>query len=407
MKIGAVIHGPEVIDSGQAEKVLEKLSCLGEVEAKLGGTMGKTAVLDAGLEGRIDIRNHQKPSACIESFFENSDLVCLINQGKTPETGKTFGKIVFSHLREPDKKPLFQIEYSGTSETDCQKSGCQKTDCQGGSCGKLIPLNKKANVYAEKLSVNLGIPAETIHLSRQQIDSIRTEKCPETGKTQVFRKLSGAFPGENILVNGIVIGKANSSEVKIVSENGFIAAIEGGTIKEHGLEKLHSYEKKEPIDLENAWIKSGSVRRSAPSLRKSSKPIPCPLDLKPIPLNGAGKVVLIDHAAEHSFELADGAQLAVTVGDDTTAIAGDILYRLGIPILGITDGDCDDLADRTEIFPGSLILRLAAGNDDIVGRKLRQELFKGEITAVFEDVPALKEEVLRLAESEIEAIFEY
>ena len=42
MKIGVVIHGPEVIDSGQAEKVLNKLSDLGEVKAELGGTMGKS-----------------------------------------------------------------------------------------------------------------------------------------------------------------------------------------------------------------------------------------------------------------------------------------------------------------------------------------------------------------------------
>ena len=407
MKIGTVIHGPEVIDSGQAEKVLEKLSRLGEVEARLGGTMGKTAVLDAGLEGKIDIRNHLKPSACIESFFENSDLVCLINQGKTPETGKTFGKIVFSHLREPEKKPLFQIEFSETSDTGCQGNDCKRGGCQESDCGKIIPLNKRARDFTEKLSISLGIPAETTNLSRSQTGSIRTEKCPETGKTQIFRELSGVLPGENILVNGIIIGKANSSEVRIVSENGFITSIEGGTIQEHGLEKLHSYEQREPVDLENPWVKSGSLRRSVPAHRKLSKTMPESVDMEPIPLTIAGKVVLIDHAAEHSFELADGAQLAVTVGDDTTAIAGDILYRLGIPILGITDGDCDDLADRTEIYPGSLILRLAAGNDDIVGKKLRQELFKGQISAVFEDIPALKEEVLRLAEAETEAIFEY
>jgi len=33
-----------------------------------------------------------------------------------------------------------------------------------------------------------------------------------------------------------------------------------------------------------------------------------------------GKVVLIDHTAEFVFELTSGADLAVTVGDDTTAI---------------------------------------------------------------------------------------
>ena len=85
MRIGLVIHGPEVIDSGEINTVLEKLSLLGTVETKLSGTMGKTAVLDAGLEKIIDISEHLKPSARIEAFFETSDLVCLLNQrGPTP-----------------------------------------------------------------------------------------------------------------------------------------------------------------------------------------------------------------------------------------------------------------------------------------------------------------------------------
>jgi hypothetical protein len=54
------------------------------------------------------------------------------------------------------------------------------------------------------------------------------------------------------MVNGIVIGKTLSSEVSIVSENGFIVAIEGGEIKEHGFEKLHNYEKRDPVDLAKA-----------------------------------------------------------------------------------------------------------------------------------------------------------
>ena len=386
MKVSLVIHGPEVIDSGEAKRVLEKLSCMGMVEARLGGTMGKTAVLDAGLENAIDISRHLKPSACIESFFETSDLVCLLNRGKTVETGKVFGAMVAAHLREPEMKPLIQIE---------------SPECAGG---KLIPLNKKSGEYLEKLSEILGLPVKS-PLPLQ--NSICVEKCPETGKTRVIRKLSGVIPGEKILINGIVIGKALSSEISIVSENGFIVAIEGGEIKEHGLEKLHNYEKMDPVDLAKAWAKSGNLRRSdflLPNAQKqnascrssgfSSRP-------------GTGKVVLIDHAAEYTFELAAGAELAVTVGDDTTAIAGDILSRLGIPILGITDGDCDNLACRTEIFPGSVVLRLAAGNDDILGKKLKQELLGGENSAVLKDIYAFKEDVMKLAEPLIEAVFEY
>mgnify|MGYP000878500446 FL=1 len=126
MKVGLVIHGPEVIDSGEAKKVLEKLSCVGKVEAKLGGTMGKVAVLDAGLENVIDISGHQKPSTCIESLFEISDLVCLLNKGKTVETGKVFGEMVYARLREPEIKPLIQIESPGSKN------------------GLLIPLNKRS-----------------------------------------------------------------------------------------------------------------------------------------------------------------------------------------------------------------------------------------------------------------------
>jgi len=225
MKIGLVIHGPEVIDSGEAKRVFERFSCVGKVEAKLGGTMGKVAVLDAGLENIIDISQHQKPSACIESLFEASDLVCLLNRGKNIETGKVFGEMVTYRLREPEIKPLVQIESPESTN------------------GILIPLNKKAREYGEyleKLSEILGLPVESplpLQSSRVQ-NSVLVKKCPATGKIQVIRKLSGVFPGENILVNGTVIGKAFSSKVSIISENGFIVAIEGGEIKEHGLENF-------------------------------------------------------------------------------------------------------------------------------------------------------------------------
>lgn len=124
MKIGVVIHGPEVIDSGQTETILEKLTELGEVHASLGGTMGKTAVLDAGLERVIDISRALKPSACIDFFFESCDLVCLLNMGKTVENGQVFGAMVADRLPDPKKKPLLQIESPGIPE------------------GRVIPLNE-------------------------------------------------------------------------------------------------------------------------------------------------------------------------------------------------------------------------------------------------------------------------
>jgi hypothetical protein len=385
MKIGLVIHGPEVIDSGEAQKVLEKLSSMGKVEAKLGGTMGRVAVLDARLEDTIDISQHLKPSACIESFFETSDLVCLLNRGKTIETGKAFGKMVAARVRNPETKPLFQVESPNSTD------------------GILIPLNTKAVESQGKISEILGLPAE---ITPPLQNSIYMEECPETGKNQVIRKLSGVFPGEKILLNGLVIGKALSSEITIVSENGFIVAIRGGEIKEHGLEKLRHYEKRGPIDLEKAWIKSGALRRNNLFAPQTQKLIVSPRVSGSVSRPVAGKVVLIDHAADNVFELAVGAELAVTVGDDTTAIAGDILSRLGIPIFGITDGDSDDLICPS-FLPGSIVLRLAAGKDDIVGKRIKDELFMRENSIIFEDIQSFKKDAVRLAEPAIESIIEY
>ena len=67
--------------------------------------------------------------------------------------------------------------------------------------------------------------------------------------------------------------------------------------------------------------------------------------------------------------------MALTVGDDTTAIAGDVLARLGIPVIGIVDGDIDRLAQNLTILPGSIIIQVEPGYDDIVGKRVRDEVF--------------------------------
>lgn len=172
MKIGLVIHGPEVIDSGEVKVILEKLSVLGVVETKLSGTMGKTAVLDAGLENIIDISEHLKPSARIEAFFETHDLVCLLNRGKTIETGRAFGQMVAARLTDPEKKPLVQIESPGSTE------------------GRLIPLNKKASKCLPRLSEIFGLPAEIFLQFQSQL---KVEKSPDSSKTRVIRKLQACF----------------------------------------------------------------------------------------------------------------------------------------------------------------------------------------------------------------------
>ena len=50
MRIGVVVHGPNVIDSGYALKLINLITEYGDVSVRLGGTMGRTAVIDNSLE---------------------------------------------------------------------------------------------------------------------------------------------------------------------------------------------------------------------------------------------------------------------------------------------------------------------------------------------------------------------
>ena len=56
MRIGIVVHGPNIIDSGYALKLIELLKGYGDVSVRLGGTMGRTAVIDASLEKVIEAK---------------------------------------------------------------------------------------------------------------------------------------------------------------------------------------------------------------------------------------------------------------------------------------------------------------------------------------------------------------
>ena len=56
-RIGVVLHGPEIIDSGCALKLVGHLQRLGRVKAVLGGTMGRVALMDAALQDAVQIGN--------------------------------------------------------------------------------------------------------------------------------------------------------------------------------------------------------------------------------------------------------------------------------------------------------------------------------------------------------------
>lgn len=330
MRIGIILHGPEIVDMGSAKRIINILKEKQEVSAKLGGTMGRTAVLDEGLEDIIDISKGLTPSETILSMKDSIELAVLLNHGKTLDTGRFFGQIVASKI---DFFPLVHIERPDSDGRVIYYSNGMKR------CAEYIK-NMLRGTY--DLPIELGYPAP----SNLRLDG-----------ELVIRRISGAFVGENLRINGIVIGEVMSHEPEIICKHGRIVELRGIKVKQHGLLKLENRK----IDLFNAKVKTGNIRRSLhePRIRKM--------------LSGT-RISVIDHCAESTFELVKDTGLVITVGDDTTAIAADILTRLGIPVIGIVDGDRDDVLENAVIPSGSVIIQVKAGFDDIVGRKVYQEL---------------------------------
>ncbi|HOK58956.1 MAG TPA: DUF2117 domain-containing protein [Methanothrix sp.] len=326
LSIGVVIHGPEVVDTGFALRAMEWLEGHGDVVAVLGGTMGRVAVIDAGLADRIDISRRRTPSQSVQDL-QHSDLTVLLNHAKSRETGIVFGAIVAGRARPAN--PLIQA------------------DSGGRFVAALSNPSDLSNAIAEGLASHFGF---------EILDACVTDDNMRQEGDAIVRRMSGVLPGERISVNGTVIGTATDTCVEIVARNGRIVGARGIDLKMHGLEKLPH------VDLRSAILRSGSVRRTAGMLKPR---------LGSMRTSRNGRFAIIDHAAEDSFELASDASFVITIGDDTTAIAGDVLSRLGIPVLGIVDGDLDGICSGLVLPEGSVIVRVRAGNDDIIGKAIK------------------------------------
>jgi len=375
IRIGVVVHGPEIIDSGAALRLINYLKKFGSVTAILGGTMGRLAVIDAGLDNVIAISPKRRPSESLRGLRAGSDILILVNQAKTRETGLAFGSKVADNAKV--SKPLIQI------------------DCGG----KFIAIlaGGVANI-AERLSKDLGFGL---------IDIAKVQNGSTTHEGNVTkRRLTGVMPGELITVNGIVIAKAIDNSVEIEASNKRIIKVIGAEMKLHGIEKLPS------LDLESAIVRSGNIRRTEARLGKALK---CE----------GNWAVLINHNAEDAFEISKDACIAVTVGDDTTAIAREILSRLSIPIIGIIDGDLDGLSGNiainstrsvadsstnntvnSAIQNGSIIFRVEPGYDDVIGVRVKEQIFKG-VDRVQIKTSELLDKIMWVAGSHIMTIERY
>ncbi len=314
------MHGPEVIDSGIAQQVLDRLSERDEVQATLGGAMGLAALMDASLEGRIAIVPRQLVSDALVVMDREADVVVLLNRAKSRESGVAFGRMVVNRSFSELTRPLVQFD-----------DGFYIIWKQG-------PIGPLADLIKE-----LGLEP----LPRPDLVEPKSDR----------RSLHGVRPGENIWVNGTVVGRATATEVAVELRDGKLL-FENVEVKEHGMEKV------KVTDLGRAIIRSGSVRRTFAAARATVPPV-------------SDRLILVDHRAEDAIFRARGARAAVTVGDDTTCISSSLLARLGVPVIGIIDGDEDGICLDRAAAPGSATILLRPGNDDQLGARVREEIFGG------------------------------
>jgi hypothetical protein len=326
---GLIVHGPEAVYSGEVERTMAFLGARGDVRSYAAGTMCRTAIIDMGLENIIDITRCDLPSQTLSAM--PCAIPVMVNNGKSSASGLAFGDIVVGRAR----RTTVQVERA--SEKD------------GVVVLWEFEPDESASELARALSTHFNLPLKRLRPSAGQ----------EDGECHFIRC---ACPGEPLFVNGVFIGMVESPEVKAYIKDGRIARLEGVSTKGTGLARLGS------LNVREAAFKSGYIRYKA-------RPICVP----PVRCR-SGSMVVIDHVAFNSLDsIGDDTLCALTIGDDTTEVAGDVLARRGIRIIGITDGDRDGILFGSQKADGSVILKVRGMTDDEAGAGLAK-MIKGTDT---------------------------
>ncbi|SDJ89949.1 DUF2117 domain-containing protein [Methanoculleus thermophilus] len=299
-----VVHGPEAFDAGDVERLNGLLS---PRQVLVAGIMARTAAEESGLPATC---TDERPSVVLGAL---SGPACMVNRGKTPESGRIFGELVAGRL-------------AGLIHVECSDSTVY---CWDNADERLAAAIAERTGYA------------LVHAT-----STRTRR-------EGVREIRGCIPGEAVFVNGIVIGTATEETVVLASEDGTIWVVSGLDPKPHGFEKLL---RAGLPDLQTAWCKSGPVRRRAPG----------PGERAP----RSGRVVVIDHCGHTLYRELEGEVCGVlSIGDDTTAVCGHICSHAGIPIFGVVDGDADAIIEPG-YAQGSVVVEVVSGRDDDIGREI-------------------------------------
>ena len=139
------------------------------------------------------------------------------------------------------------------------------------------------------------------------------------------------------------------------------------------------------VDLDSAIIKTGLLRHAKVTPRVISNVE-----------SDSFKVTFLDHAGEDVYKFRDSS-LVITVGDDTTLISSDILYRFDIPVIGITDGDLDKVVEDGFKVKNSIIFEVESGFDDIIGQDIKRLIFSDEIESYdFDNIDDVKNKIIEI-----------
>jgi hypothetical protein len=273
------------------------------------------------LDNVIDVTRCDLPSVVLSSL--KCTVPVIVNNGKSLESGIAFGEIVASKAN----RAAIQLERASEKDGAVILWGHKDAGNLGETAAKLADhfnlalVTRKPGIYEVKNEKGLDY---------------HTVRCTSHG--------------EPLFVNGVFVGTVISSEVIVQARNGMIYGIEGIRAKHTGLARVMG------LGIGEAKFKSGHIRKN---VRKSFL---CPLR------EGIGRMAVIDHRAFYSLDtIGDDTICALTVGDDTTEVAGDILARRGIRIIGITDGDKDGILGDARKALGSVVFRVGGITDDDAG----------------------------------------
>lgn len=308
----------KVFESGWAEKILILLKKYGDVTAIVSGTTSAISMMDVGLDKEIKVLKERFVDWANK---ENFDLI--ISATYTSSLERMLADCW--HLSKKINSPIIGIEVNNG----------------------VVAYWKDVKKIAEEISNDLNF---------KLIEGIDYGETFWIENGVEYRKILAVEPGDWILVNGIIVGKAIEKNLIFICKNGKIFDIKGAIIKENGIKKL------DKIDIKNAKIDTIKILRDEVKNRASLEYTP------------KEKIAFINHAGYNILRILDeGICCAVVVGDDTTTIVGDILERFNIPIIGIVDEDKDGLIRGAKFHPDSIILRVE--NDDDFGNIVYKKIF--------------------------------